>query len=201
MERKMSTMTCSDFNELCVEGKLCGVVIRVTVGKVPNLTRVYNILGVSPDMMRLIIEYDYTHSAPETEEDVVKLLEAAGHFSMISIIQACCKFLEEQLCPGEIWTLCTDLRCEAQLFILHHFEELLFVLHDFEEPLFVLHHFEDLNTKQESSVFEIHICWIAHLPEKQKHKGYISVLLPEVTEGWTVSQLWLPPVYTHIFGS
>ena len=101
-------MTCTIFNELRLEGKLCDVVIKVngiefnahknilcgcssyfralfTSGWNNSEKRVYSIPGVSPDMMRLIIEYAYTRFVPITEENVEALLAAADQFNVLGI--------------------------------------------------------------------------------------------------------------------
>ncbi|XP_071395885.1 kelch-like protein 10 [Centroberyx affinis] len=209
----MSATTCSVINKLRLEGKLCDVVIRVdgvefnahkivlcgcssyfralfTNGWTTSEQRLYNIPGLSPSMMRLIIEYAYTCSVPVTEENVVELLAAADQFSVMGIAQACCDFLEDRLCLENcvgIWRLvdlysCPDLRRKAYLFILHHFEEMLHVSEEYLDlPLQQLAGIiqkDQLNVKQESTVFDVVVRWIAHLPEKRS--GHISVLLPMV---------------------
>ncbi|KAM3871717.1 kelch-like protein 10 [Diretmus argenteus] len=141
-------------------------------------------------MMRLIIEYAYTRSVPVTENNVEELLAAADQFCVMGIVQACCDFLEDQLrlenCIG-VWKLtevyyCPDLRRKAYLFILHHFEEMLGVSEQFVElslqQLTDLIEEDELNVKQESTVFEAVLRWIAHVP--QERNGHISVLLPKV---------------------
>ncbi|KAM3876847.1 kelch-like protein 10 [Diretmus argenteus] len=141
-------------------------------------------------MMRLIIEYAYTHSVPVTKNNVEELLAAADQFCVMGIVQACRDFLEDQLrldnCIG-VWKLteiyyCPDLRRKAYLFILHHFEEMLGVSEEFVElslhQLADLIEEDELNVKQESTVFEAILRWIAHLP--QERNSHISVLLPKV---------------------
>ncbi|XP_072343748.1 kelch-like protein 10 isoform X3 [Scyliorhinus torazame] len=156
MERKMSAMACTIFNELRLEGKLCDVVIRVngidfnahknilcscssyfralfTSGWNSIEKKVYNIPGVSPDMMKLIIEYAYTRTVPVTVENVERLLAAADQFNVLGIVRACCEFLESQLCLENCigickfadYYFCPELRHKAYMYILHHFEEIV----------------------------------------------------------------------------
>ncbi|KAM3859011.1 kelch-like protein 10 [Diretmus argenteus] len=141
-------------------------------------------------MMRLIIEYAYTRSVPVTENNVVELLAAADQFCVMGIAQACFVFLEDQLRPENcigVWKLtevyhCPDLRHKAYLFILHRFEEMLRVSEEFVglslQQLADLIEEEELNVKQESTVFQAVLRWIAHVP--QERNGHISVLLPKV---------------------
>uniref|UniRef100_UPI003AADC43D kelch-like protein 10 n=1 Tax=Centroberyx gerrardi TaxID=166262 RepID=UPI003AADC43D len=205
-------MACSVLNELRLEGKLCDVVIRVrdvefnahknvlcgcspyfralfTGGWATSEQRDLNIPDVSPNMMRLIIEYAYTHSVPVTEQNVEELLAAADRFSITGVTLACCGFLEDRLCLENcigIWKFvdlyyCPDLRRKAYRFILHHFEEIAGVSEFLDLSLQQLADIiekDKLNVKQESAVFEAVLRWIAHSPEERS--GHISTLLPKV---------------------
>uniref|UniRef100_A0A8C9SFS0 Kelch like family member 10 n=1 Tax=Scleropages formosus TaxID=113540 RepID=A0A8C9SFS0_SCLFO len=208
---KMSAMTV--FHELRLEGKLCDAIIKVngvefnvhriilcgcsfyfcalfSSGWSDTKKHIYNIPGVSPEMMRLIIEYAYTCSVPVTEDNVECLLVAADQFNVMGIVRACCSFLENKLCVENCigiyrfadFYCCSELRQHARLFILQHFEE---VVHTSEEflDLDVLQFCDiiekdNLNIKQENVVFEAILQWIAHAPTTRKH--HISVLLPKV---------------------
>ncbi|XP_071379490.1 kelch-like protein 10 [Centroberyx affinis] len=142
------------FIELRLEGKLCDAVIRVD-GVTFNVHKIilcgcspyfrslfthgwsspqqwlYDIPGVSANMMRLLIEFAYTGSVPVTVENVEELLAAADQLFFMGVVRACCQFLEEQLCPQNcigIWKFvdtyyCPNLRRKAFLYILRHFEE------------------------------------------------------------------------------
>ncbi|XP_071377574.1 kelch-like protein 10 [Centroberyx affinis] len=142
------------FNELRLEGKLCDAVIRVD-GVTFNVHKIilcgcspyfrvlfthgwsspqqllYDIPGVSANMMRLLIEFAYTGSVPVTAENVEELLAAADQLFFMGVIRVCCQFLEEQLCPQNcvgIWKFvdihyCPDLRRKAVQYILDHIEE------------------------------------------------------------------------------
>ncbi|MBN3313788.1 KLH10 protein, partial [Atractosteus spatula] len=220
MERKMSAMACSVFNELRLEGKLCDVIIRVngiefnahknilcgcssyfllvsfplralfTSGWNNSEKKEYNIPGVSPEMMKLIIEYAYTRTVPITADNVEGLLAAADQFSILGIVRACCDFLESQLCLENCIGICQfadfyhcpGLRRKAYLFILHHFEEVVKVSQEFLElsagQLRDIIEKDDLNVKQEDVVFEAILRWIAQAPSERQ--ACISVLLPKV---------------------
>ncbi|XP_006004318.1 kelch-like protein 10 [Latimeria chalumnae] len=213
MERKMSAMACTIFNELRLEGKLCDVVIKVngiefnahknilcgcssyfralfTSGWNNTEKRVYSIPGVSPDMMKLIIEYAYTRTVPVTVDNVERLLAAADQFNVLGIVRACCEFLETQLCLENCigickfadYYYCPELRHMAYMFILHNFEEMIKVSQEFLE----LSAFEfrdiiekdELNVKQEDVVFDAILKWITH--DTNNRRKYISILLPKV---------------------
>ncbi|XP_071382631.1 kelch-like protein 10 [Centroberyx affinis] len=203
----------SVFNELRLEGKLCDAVIRVndvefdthkiilcscssyfralfTHGWSPQEQRLYNIPGVSADMMRLLIEFAYTRSVPVTEENVEELLVAADQLCVMGVVRICCEFLEVQLCLENcigIWNFvdvyyCPDLRRKAFLFILRHFEEIVGASEEFLalslQQLTDILERDDLNVKRESTAFEAVLRWIGHSPEERE--GHISVLLPKV---------------------
>lgn len=151
---------------------------------------VYTIPGVSPLMMKLIINYAYTLSVPLIKDNVVDVLAAADQFIVPGMIQACSIFLEDQLCLMNcvgIWKLvdfyhCPELRRKVFHYILHHFEKIVGVSQEFldlsEEQLTVVIENDHLNVKRENTVFEAVLRWINHLPE-QRHRR-ISILLPKV---------------------
>ncbi|XP_076827088.1 uncharacterized protein LOC143473820 isoform X4 [Brachyhypopomus gauderio] len=156
----------------------------------PPEKRVYNIPGVSPHMMQLIVDYAYTLSVPINEDNVEELLAAADQFLVSGLVRSCCQFLEAQLgvenCIGihkladTYW--CPDLLQKAHLFILHHFEEVARVSEEFlEVPLTQLSGIiekDDLNVKQEEVVFEAVLRWVSHAP--QERNEYIAILLSKV---------------------
>uniref|UniRef100_A0A668ACE8 Kelch like family member 10 n=1 Tax=Myripristis murdjan TaxID=586833 RepID=A0A668ACE8_9TELE len=196
------------FNQLRLQGKLCDVVIRVdnvdfNAHKVVLCScspyfralfdsqwtkpedKVYNIPGLSSKMMRLIIEYAYTHSVPVTEDNVEELCAVADQFTVKGIIDACCRFQEKHLrsdnCIG-IWKFadiycCPELERKAFLFILHRFEEVVAsegFLQLTAEQLAVIIGRDDLNARQEKTVFEAVVRWISHSPEdRQRHMALL----------------------------
>ncbi|XP_071766472.2 kelch-like protein 10 [Centroberyx gerrardi] len=210
---KASNGSSSVFNELRLDGKLCDAVLRVddaefnahkiilcgcssyfcalfTHGWTSQEQRHYNILGVSADMMRLLIEFAYTRSVPVTEDNVEELLAAADQLCIMGVVRTCCEFLEQHLCPQNcigIWKFmdiyhCPDLRSKAFRFILRHFEEIAGASEEFltlslPQLVDILER-DDLNVNKESTVFEAALRWIGNSPEERE--GHISVLLPKV---------------------
>lgn len=152
--------------------------------------KVYNIPGISPDMMKLIIEYAYTRTVPITPDNVEKLLAAADQFNIMGIVRGCCEFLKSELCLDNCigickftdYYYCPELRQKAYMFILHNFEEMVKVSAEFLElsvtELKDIIEKDELNVKQEDAVFEAILKWISHDP--QNRKQHISVLLPKV---------------------
>ncbi|XP_043910870.1 kelch-like protein 10 [Protopterus annectens] len=212
-EKEMSAMDCDFFNELRLDGKLCDVILKVkgkrfkahknilcscstyfrnlfTRGGSKTEKSVYNIVGVSPDLMNMVIEYAYTRNISITADNVDQLWTTAYHFGVLGIVRACSKFLISQLCPEnciKLYTLadsydCNELKCKAYNFILRNFEEMVEVSKDFLQlPASKLGEIidnDELNAKKEEVVFEAIVKWIAN--DAHNRKKCMSVLLPKV---------------------
>lgn len=155
-------------------------------------SRVFDIPNVSPDMMKLIIEFAYTGFVPVTHENIQELFIAADRFNVKGIIQACSDLLEEQLAPQNcigIWWFTDayynpELKQKASLFILNHFEEVAATSEEFlqlsEQELAKTIENDQLIVKKEKTVFEAILRWIAYAPEERRE--YISLLLSNVSE-------------------
>ncbi|XP_064171018.1 kelch-like protein 10 [Anguilla rostrata] len=216
MEQAVSAIDFTVFNKLRQEGKFCDVIVLVngdefkahkvilcacssyfrtlfTGGWNTGKKEVYDVPGVAPDMMKLIIDYAYTQTIPVTKDNVEGLLSAADQFCVTGIVQACCDFLETQLCPQNcigIWKFtetyfCPELRHCAYRFILHHFEEVGRTSEEFLglslAQLCDLIEQDLLNIKQEDVVFDLILRWIGHSPPERK--PHISVLLLKMRIG------------------
>lgn len=153
---------------------------------------VFNVSGLSPDMMELIIDFAYTGSVSVTEDNVQELLRAADQLSVMGIVKICCDFLGEQLCPENcvgIWQFTNisffpELRAKAYRYIVDHFEQVVpeeeFLKLNVEELADILDR-DDLNVQEEDTVYETVIKWIAHAPaEREQH---IPTLLSKVRLG------------------
>ncbi|XP_035018046.1 kelch-like protein 10 [Hippoglossus stenolepis] len=151
--------------------------------------KVFHITLVSPDIMQIIIEFAYTGSVTVTKDNVHDLMVAAEMLNIIGIIQACSNFISEHLCLQNcisIWQftdICpsSELRCKAFHYIMEHFEGMI----NFKEylQLSVMDLTEilgkdELNVKNERSVFDVILRWIAHNPKEREQ--HIAVLLSEV---------------------
>ena len=139
-------------------------------------------------MMQIIIKFAYTGSLSVTEDNVQELLIAADQFNIKDIVQTCCDFLGEQLCPENcigIWQFtffsCFELQRKAYQFILDHFEEVVsgeeFQDLTVQELSDILER-DDLNVSEETTVFEAVLHWIAHRPEERQ--AHLLVLLSKV---------------------
>lgn len=151
--------------------------------------KTFNIPGLSPDAMQLILDYAYTGSFSVTEDNVQELLLAADQFNIVNGIQICYKFLEEQMSPENcigIWhftNICIypEMRRKAYNYIITHFEEVASceeLLQLSVEKLIDIIERDDLIVKEENTVFEAITTWIAHLPEERER--HIAPLLSKV---------------------
>uniref|UniRef100_A0A3P9DF19 Kelch like family member 10 n=1 Tax=Maylandia zebra TaxID=106582 RepID=A0A3P9DF19_9CICH len=113
-------------NELCLEGQFCDAIIKVEDVEFPvhriilcNCTpysdkQVFNIPGLSSEMMALIINFAYTGSVSITGENVVELLMAADQFNnCVGIWQ----FTKVCLSP--------ELRTKTYHYIISNFEQVV----------------------------------------------------------------------------
>ncbi|KAM6929520.1 kelch-like protein 10 [Lycodopsis pacificus] len=200
----------SVYNELRLEQQLCDAVIRVdnvefpvhkiilcncspyfialfTRWSTPD-SRVFDIPNVSPDIMKLIIEFAYTEFVPLTRGNVQELFVAADQFNVEGMIQAICHGLEEHLAPDNciiIWRLTDvypELNHKAFLYTMNHFEEIAltseeFLLLSVQELVKIIEN-DQLNVKHEKAVFGAILRWIACAIEERRE--YISLLLSNV---------------------
>uniref|UniRef100_A0AAX7VC71 BTB domain-containing protein n=1 Tax=Astatotilapia calliptera TaxID=8154 RepID=A0AAX7VC71_ASTCA len=204
----------SVYNELRFEGKFCDAIIKVEDVEFPvhkiilcNCTpsfralftswsdpdkQVFNIPGLSPEMMALIIDFAYTGSVSVTEENAVELLMAADQLNVMDIVKICSDFVGEQLCAENcvgIWQftkvhLSPELRAKAFHYIISNFEQVVlqeeFLQLTVEELGDILER-DDLNVQCESTAYEALIKWISHVPaEREQH---LIALLSKVRLG------------------
>ncbi|KAM8840470.1 kelch-like protein 10 [Spinachia spinachia] len=204
----------SVFNDLRLGGNFCDAVIRVKdvsfeVHRVilskcspyflnvfqcssTQDKKVFDIAGLSPAMMQLIIEFAYTGSVSVTEENVRELLLAANQLQVADIVQTCGDFLAEKLCPRnciglfQFPNICFSSRLwhKAYRYIIDHFQEVVLSeeflqlsVQDFTDILAR----DDLNVNKESTAYEAVLRWIAHRPEERN--AHITVLLSKVRLG------------------
>ncbi|XP_026100871.1 kelch-like protein 10 isoform X2 [Carassius auratus] len=217
MEHKISDTAFNVFDEVRLKGEHTDVIITVQ-GKHFKVHKIilcgcspyfrmlfstqwtnteeqpYDIPGLSSDTMSLIIQYAYASPVLITEENVSELLVAADQFLISDLIDACCQFLEANLCPlncigacmlTERFLSCSKLHQKARLYVLQHFEEVLRVSEEFLElPLGHLEELiaqDELNVKKEEVVFEAILRWIGHAPENRRK--HIALLLSKVRMG------------------
>lgn len=151
---------------------------------------VYKIPGVSPEMMRLIIEYAYTRTVQITTENAESLFIAADQFNIMGIIRLCCEFFKSHLCFENCvgiyrfteYYYCPELQEAAFTFILHHFEDITKVSEEFLDlsvsELKNIIEKDELNVREEDAVFKAIVKWIDH--DSSSRRQHIAELLNKV---------------------
>ncbi|KAM8883252.1 kelch-like protein 10 [Synchiropus picturatus] len=146
--------------------------------------------NLSPSTMLLLIEFAYTSSVSVTENNVHDLLQVADYFNAQSVLETCWKFLERQLCPQNcvsIWrsiNTMDSLKLQnkaAHTYVANHFEKVItfseFTQLSVQQLADILER-DDLDVRDESSVFEAVVSWIAHKPEHRRR--HMALLLSKV---------------------
>lgn len=163
---------------LCIFPHISVVSALFTRWSSPN-QKVFNITGLSPDMMQLIIEFAYTGSVSVTEGNARELMMAADQFNAMGVVQACSDFFVERLCPENcvgLWQFTStcfsaELQFKAFRYIIDHFTEAVsykeFLRLSVQELIDILAR-DDLNVKMESTVYEAVVRWIRHVPEERE---------------------------------
>ncbi|XP_069555762.1 kelch-like protein 10 [Brachyistius frenatus] len=211
-ERSQSShMSSSVYNDLRLEEKFCDAVIKVEDVEFPvhkvilcNCTplfralfscwavpdqKIFNIPGLSPDMMQLIIEFAYTGYASVKKHNAKELMLAANHLNVMDIVLTCSDFLREQLCPENcigIWQFTNfcfspELQRKAYRYIIDHFEEVVFCEEFLQlsvQELTAILDEDNLNVKEENTVYEAITKWIAHVPEERE--THIAALMSKI---------------------
>ncbi|XP_019748474.1 kelch-like protein 10 isoform X1 [Hippocampus comes] len=151
--------------------------------------RVYVIHGLTAQLMQLFVDFAYAGSVLVTKDNVKDLLLAADRFNIIGIVQTCCAFLTEQLCPENcigIWQFTRncytpDLQRNAFQYILYHFEDVA-SSNELQQlsvqDLCDILDRDDLMVKTENTVYEAILHWIAHAPWERGDN--MAVLLAKV---------------------
>ncbi|XP_073511530.1 kelch-like protein 10 [Phyllobates terribilis] len=128
--------------------------------------KVYDIPGVSPDIMKLILEYAYTQSIQIDTNNVENLFIAADYLNILDLAQLCSEFLGSQLCPQNCigilkftkYYYCPELYQEAYMFIIHNIENIMETSDEFIELSTMerrnLLERDELNVNQEEAAFE-----------------------------------------------
>ncbi|XP_060951326.1 kelch-like protein 10 [Limanda limanda] len=172
-----------------------------------NTGQIFHIPLVSPDILRIIIEFAYTGSVASTEDNVQELMMTADMLNIIGIIKECSHFIGDQICPQNcigIWQFThtchsTELRDEASRYIIQHFEDII----PFEEFLqlsvkelteFIAR--DELNVRKESVVFDAILRWIGHKPKEREQ--HIAVLLSQVRLGLTSKEYIVNKVIPNV---
>ncbi|KAE8594923.1 hypothetical protein XENTR_v10015382 [Xenopus tropicalis] len=150
----------------------------------------YWIPGLSPEMLRLILDFAYTGAVGVTADNAEELFVAADQFSVMGVARACVAFMGSQLCPQNclgMWRFsayypCPELRQRAHSFLLRHFQQVGAESPEFRtaapQELAEIIGSDQLNVQQEEALFQLIVQWIKMEPETRRDA--ISNLLPKV---------------------
>lgn len=230
LQRKVSSYTCNILSKLRDCGQLCDAVIKVEGEEFPihrailsasspyflalftndmfcSEKRVVTLPEVSPDIMRLIIDYAYTRKADITVDNVEQLLPAADQFHVNGLVKICCDFLISKLSPDNCIGIhrfaeayfCHNLAKIAHRYIMYNFGDVLqesteFLQLDIEKISELLGS-DDLNVKNEEFVFCAALKWIDYDPRNRKTQ--MARLLRSVRLGLLTSQYVVEKVKSH----
>ncbi|XP_072010941.1 kelch-like protein 10 [Engystomops pustulosus] len=153
MDHNVNQMDFNVCNELRLDGKLCDVVIKAsgveflahkdilcdcspyfrvlfTYSGHKTNKKVYDIPGISPDVMKLILDYAYTKVAHINTDNVEDLFIAADYLNILDLVQFCSNFLRNQLCPQNCigiykfatFFYCRELQREALMYIHYNYD-------------------------------------------------------------------------------
>lgn len=228
--RKFGEETCVVLSELRECGQLCDAIIKVEnvdflvhrvimaacspyfralfTNKLFDLNKqVVVIPGVSPDIMKMIIEYAYTQKVLITTKNVEKLLPAADQFHVNGLVKACCDVFASQLsCENAIGIrkfsrayFCHTLERTAQKFLMQNFCDIYPVSKEYLEmnidDLCKILLSDELNVRNEELVFDAVVCWINF--DHEQRKRHITRLLLTIRLGLLTTQFFVEKVKTH----
>ncbi|XP_017775933.1 PREDICTED: kelch-like protein 10 [Nicrophorus vespilloides] len=163
--------------------------------------------GVSPDMMKLLINYAYLRKLDITPENVYKIIATADYLSILGILDMCCEYLERTITP----TNCVGIMQFAKAQFLQRLHEACwrYVMRYFPQiattsaeltnlpvdDLQAIINADELNVKSEEIVWEAILRWINHRPEERKK--HIVTLMKCIRLGLLDTQFFLEHVKDH----
>lgn len=142
-------------------------------GMVECTKKEVEIKQISPEILRIILDFIYTAEINVTELTICNLMEAAMILQMLNITEACTTFLEHQLDPSNCIGIrtfaqaynCIDLEKRAKRFLLKRFSDVRlgteFLNISFKELKSIISS-EEMTVKCESEVYTAVLNWVAH---------------------------------------
>ncbi|XP_060871864.1 kelch-like protein 2 isoform X2 [Metopolophium dirhodum] len=163
--------------------------------------------------LQLLIDFVYSGEISITEKNVQVLLSASNLLQLQEVKNACCDFLQAQLCPTNVVGIvaladlhdCTKLLTSSELYMQQHFsdvvegEEFLFLSY---EQMVKLIASEELTVPSEEKIFESVIRWVKHdldsrkpiLPKLMEH-----VRLPLTSKYYILKNVVDEPLLNNCF--
>ncbi|KAL3285261.1 hypothetical protein HHI36_019371 [Cryptolaemus montrouzieri] len=136
--------------------------------------------NIPTPILETLLNYAYSGKCFVDEENVESLLKFADQYEVMGVVQLCCKFLLDEMCPANCLGIlhfagqyfCTKLMERGKLYVRQNFVDLLTESSEFvnlavTELLEILKD-DDLNVKSEEIVFEAIKKWVNYMPIKRK---------------------------------
>ena len=140
--------------------------------------------SISPDALKIVMDYIYTGDLHVNEENVLEILAAANYLQVTSVVQQCCDFLKREFVQLRLdlhnyCLLCTvadrhglkDLQEAAEQKIASVFTDVCeseeFLTHISADQIVSLLSRDDLTAPSETFVFKSVMQWIKHKKEER----------------------------------
>ncbi len=136
------------------------------------------IVGIDPTIMRQLIDYAYTSDITIHQDNAQHLLSAANMVQIISVREACCRFLEKEMDPGNCLGIhcfaeahmCMSLAQSAKEYTLEHFSEVAKhseILLLPQKKLIEFIQEDELVTTSEEVVLQVVLDWARYDPDRR----------------------------------
>lgn len=137
--------------------------------------------------LKLLVNFIYSGEIIVTEKNFQVLLTAANHLQLQKVKEACCDFLQSQICPTNCIGInaiadlhsCTKLVTSSELYIRKHFLEVVggdeFLSLSSDQVVKLISN-DELIVPSEEKVFESVIRWVRHELDSRKY------ILPQLME-------------------
>ncbi|XP_029345949.1 ring canal kelch homolog isoform X2 [Acyrthosiphon pisum] len=137
--------------------------------------------------LQLLIDFVYSGKISITEQNVQDLLAASNILQLQEVKNACCNFLQAQLCPTNVIGIiaiadfhdCTKLLTSSELYFKQHFSDVVEeeeFLSLSSEQIVKLISSDELTVPSEEKIFESVIRWVKHDLDSRKP------ILPQLME-------------------
>ncbi|KRT79136.1 BTB And C-terminal Kelch domain containing protein [Oryctes borbonicus] len=141
---------------------------------------------VNGEVLQAVVNYCYTGTIEIREDNVEILLATACLMQLRNVVEACSRFLAQQLHPSNCLGIavfaehqaCTSLLQEANAYTSQHFMEVIRnqeFLQLSVEQMAILLSSDELNVSSEEHIFHALMSWIQH--ESQSRKPHMARLL------------------------
>lgn len=144
------------------------------------------LVDVNGDVLQAVVNYCYTGTIEIREDNVETLLSTACLMLLHEVVEACSRFLANQLHPSNCLGIavfaehqsCKSLLHQAEAYTSEHFMQVIknqeFLQLNIEQMCSLLNN-DDLNVANEEHIFQAAMLWIMH--EKNVRQQFIGELL------------------------